>query len=221
MSRSIHSNNIVISLGISAIDVLCCALVCSLVLFLMLSTSGTASQASLEMGKNKDVIVQLQVEKTPGIEEDTRPVLRLRLRAAEDKGKVNDFWTVDQHSPIVHTSQGELFWTSEVSEEGSDSDTSSELRSRSSILQIHKPAGEWLVELGYLETQEGLLGPAKQQVTVRVMVISASCSSETQITLKLGENLELSDALNSEQAAKVKHINGCSLSQSLRVVRAL
>src|SRR5258708_1241672 len=77
--KSVAGPNMLIVLGISAIDVLCCALVCSLVLFLMLSQARSSGAAIRGTGNNKDLLIAFEVPVAAGTAKDDWPVLRVRV----------------------------------------------------------------------------------------------------------------------------------------------
>lgn len=204
MSRRV---NMTVVLGISAIDVLCCALVSSLVLFLMFSSVRRHEAIQRVVGANELALV---LTLPPASDSSARPELRVRLTMeAAGEGEQVSFWTADDFVDEPHNQAGRMvqqgggiqWYSAKAGEPGEE---------RVSIAMIHRPsAGRWSVALGYLDTSDGALAPADRDVQVNLSILGA-CESEVRFRLALGEE-RMIDSRGGENA------EGCDPKESLLV----
>lgn len=219
--KSSAGPDMLVVLGISAIDVLCCALVCSLVLFLMLSQASSGG-AVRGKGRNKDLLIAFEVPAAPGTAKQDWPVLRVRVfepTAGAPKGKGNGtpllFWGDDREvivpnattplSPnLAFAGRGQVLWTSDDIE-GVDT--------RLSVLQIHNPKpGYWGVEIAYVDSKAGLITPAKPDMAVKV---SISGAVNSRFTAQL--NLDSDACILGADGCQIRNSNG-PIAESLHVL---
>lgn len=223
-NRSKAGPDMVVVLGISAIDVLCCALVCSLILFLMLSQARSSASPIQGKGTDKDLLMVFEVPAVTGIPSVDWPVLRVRAFAPTPSPTTNGinssplvFWSDESERVLPNSTDllppsmvqpdgGQVLWTSNalVGE-----------TQRISILQIHNPKpGYWGVEVGYVDSKTGLLSAATRDMSVRISIAGA-VSSRFSIRIPLNSvcNISGDDCQKENLQGKV--------SKSLRVVGSL
>src|SRR5262245_27496742 len=92
-ARRADPTNFIVTLGISAIDVLCCALVGGLVLFLILSQEVRNKILAASGGPNRDLVILLSYETT-----SPEQILRLRVlpppgRTPGHRADPTEYWS--------------------------------------------------------------------------------------------------------------------------------
>jgi hypothetical protein len=208
--------DILIVLGISAIDVLCCALVCSLVLFLMLSQARSTQGATRGKGTNRDLMISFSVPVSPNTPPEDWPVIRVRVfeptpaRPDSVAGTALLFWgdqresITDARPLLVFPDHGEIVWTS---------DDLPEAHERLSVLQLHNPRpGYARIELAYVDSKSGLVGPLDATMHVKVSVAGAVTA---RFTVDLA--LDSKGCVLGAESCSVSNVNGAILN-SLQVL---
>jgi hypothetical protein len=189
--------DIVFVLGISAVDVLCCALVSSLVLFLLFSGSNLPLQGALGSGSNTDLSAVLRIDDSLKFDNSTRPLLRVRAfppGSIPQRPSAAEFWTDSAPELTTRpslreifskTPGGGIFWVPERGQVGGE-------LARMCILHVSQPAvGLWDLEIGYMDTADGLTSAAVQSVPVRIAIVGHG-QCEVAVTLDLGKAVRLS-----------------------------
>jgi hypothetical protein len=207
-------DNLVVALGISAIDVLTCALVSSIVLFLILAAPARTTLHGREGLPDDGLVVQFAIG-TPGTAVrvlvfpgqaatvlpvefwSNRPPTSRRPRGPDDLGVISS----------LYRNGGYAKWI--LSAEGSSSDRASQLTLPEATLVVNRPAaGKWRIKLAYSDFAEGQLAPESVDVSVVVTSIVRDCPSISKdITLRLGEPLSLGDDIGQEVCSLAKALD--------------
>jgi hypothetical protein len=183
-----QKGNLVVTLGISAIDVLCCALVGGLVLFLILSVEGRSRSVSAGEGSNQDIVLLM----SHPLQTSPNPVLRLRifppLPPVPPPQSGNDFaeyWTDSPDKRHESNSMFDLGGGSLWSVAAANQDP------QVSVLHIRKAiAGTWGFSVGYLDSTAD--APfSHPPVGVAIRVLGQGGEAECIVTLPVGEIVEM------------------------------
>jgi hypothetical protein len=190
-TRRASSTSLIVTLGISAIDVLCCALVGGLVLFLILSQEGSIKRLASSRGPNRDLIILLSYETVA-----PEQVLRLRLlpplgRAPAYKSAPTEYWSDRMDGGRIEDSVLQDGGVSSWSILGDDRRPGS----RQVVLHVHRPApGQWGFSVGYVDAAENMAGVPNSTVPMTIRVFggaAATCTLTAPGGLALNEVLEV------------------------------
>jgi hypothetical protein len=191
--RTSTLQNPIVTLGISAIDVLCCSLVGGLVLFLIVSEQGTNRETLYEGGDNKDMVIMLLYKTNP-----SQQTLRVRVAPPSDpsasgggESGPSEFWSDSQNAkreiPGMLQAGGGAFWFIPNSNEaGSDDNVA--------VLHLRRPmTGQWTFSVAYVDSKDGLAGVPPPSVDLIVRVFGGS-TAECSMPVPLDSILEVDAA---------------------------
>jgi hypothetical protein len=183
-----RSTRLTIALGISAIDVLCCALVGGLVLFLILSVEGRNHKLAGRGGPNRDLVVMLLYDNW-----NPPPVLRLRVTPGNSPspgkraGGPTEYWTDGDR----RRDAGNMFLESGGASWSVVPDAT-EVGERMAILHLRRPVpGDWGLTVGYVESADGVANGPAIGIPVTIRVQSSSGSAECRLLLPINRVFDL------------------------------
>jgi hypothetical protein len=182
------SGSLIIALGISAIDVLCCALVGALVLFLILSVEARKHTTTSDSGENQDLV--FIVSYTPST--DPRPVLRLRIyppripvASSSSVEAFSEYWTDSRdkryESASMFRPAGGSLWSVAAASQ----------TPQISVLHIHRPAaGVWGFSVGYVDSSYGAISSNPPQLNIAIAVLGHGGGAKCDVFVPVGEVAE-------------------------------
>jgi hypothetical protein len=212
----VHRSNLIIALGLSAIDVLSCALVSSIILFLLFSSPSKSKTPTAEATADVGLLIKIAIDQE-------EPIVRLRVYPPnpddEDRKSLPvEFWSdLNGQSAkglgeirSLYESDGSAIWVPSSTSETkvvSVAGTSPE-----AALFVHRPkSGRWRLELGYMTSRSDLAAPHLPKFIDANVTIAASCLTKVRSRLELGVPRVIDDAEPPEDGKA----NSCSLNEAL------
>jgi hypothetical protein len=196
MSYQSNRQSMILPLGISAIDVLCCAMVASFVLFLVLSSQPVRERRAAANGKSSPSMkLRLTVF-------DPTTVLSLKLlppQGGEEAVPVPvSLWTDE---PVNARDTGPSPDRKPALQKGGGWAWFVFPRGGESLLVLERPLnGQWRADLSYAH------GPSLEDVRVNVQVYG-SCLFTSDVTLKPGETTHITDLGKNELCSAQKSLS--------------
>lgn len=183
--------NFTIALGISAIDVLCCSLVSSILLFLILTSPAKKNVALSSGGNEPTLIVSFAVT-------DDNPIVRVLVYPGDTPELLPvEFWAGNAAQVTRPPSSIKLGDVSSLYRDGgfawwipSEAAGSNRLPSTSgpsSSLVVRNPSsGNWKIKIGYAGYYEAKAIPRKTVVTVSATNFLSDCATTAEQKFELG-----------------------------------
>jgi hypothetical protein len=218
MTAKSPRQNLMVALGISAIDVLCCALVSSILLFLILTAPTKKIDESVSGGSEPTIRIFVAVSSdVPDV-----PIIRVLVYPGSEADVLPvEFWASNMSQVARPTSAIKLGDVSSLYRDGGDAwwipsqlPAKGEAQMPSSMLAVRKPKiGNWKIQLEYAAYNPSGSIPAR--VEVRVTAVNLSSSScpraEQKFDLRIWGSVLAADSMPNPPGGT------CALSNVIKV----